>query len=362
MQNEINSSQTLSAPSIPRRSGWWRKALKYAIPPFMTVGLCWLLFTGIDVNEMIEIIRSECNFWWILAGLAVSIFSYIFRALRWRIQLDALNIHTPLWVLVLSIFGTYSANLVLPRLGELWRTGYIATRQQAPFTTVFGSMICDRLSDTITVGLITLIAFIIAHTQIMSYLQQNPEAYMRMIELLQSPWLWLGIAIIVGLIWWFYRRYPESRPVTICRKLIKGVWEGFAIVAKMPGKGRWLLFTVLLWFCYFMQLYLAFFAFPFTAEVVTKYGVSAVLVCFVLSSISMAVPSNGGIGPYQWAIVFGLSMYASGIPGLTKEYSTTFANLVMGCQTLFLILLGIVTFVIIGIDKRRKNLNSNGKQ
>ena len=44
-----------------------------------------------------------------------------------------------------SIFGTYAVNLVFPRLGEVWRTGYIAQRQKAPFTTVFGSMVAAVL-------------------------------------------------------------------------------------------------------------------------------------------------------------------------------------------------------------------------
>ena len=119
----------------------------------------------------------------------------------------------------------------------------------------------------------------------------------------------------------------------------------------MKGKGKWLVLTLLLWGCYFFQLYLAFFAFPATAMVVERYGISAVFVCFVLSSLSMGVPSNGGIGPYQWALVFGLSMYAAGIPELTKEYSTAFANMVLWCNTLLLILLGLITFVSIAIDK-----------
>ncbi len=352
----INGSTT---PPTKSSSSIWSKLLKYGVPPLMTVGLCWLLFTGVDMKEMVEIIRTQCNIWWLLAGLGVSVFSHVFRAMRWRIQLTALDIRPPLWVLVLSIFGTYAVNLILPRLGEIWRTGYIAERQRAPFSTVFGSMICDRLSDTITVGLITLFTFIVAHSQIVSYLSQNPEAYMRFVKMLESPWLWVAIVAVVAICWWLCRRFPDARPVRVCRNLLKGIWQGFAVVAKMPDKGRWLLLTALLWGCYYLQLYLAFFAFPLTAQVAVDYGATAVLVCFVLSSISMAVPSNGGIGPYQWAIVFGLSMYAAGIPGLSKEYATSFANMVMGCQTVFLILLGIITFVVIGIDKRRKQKSSS---
>ncbi len=86
---------------------------------------------------------------------------------------------------------------------------------------------------------------------------------------------------------------------------------------------------------------------------VARYGTIAVMVCFVFSSISMGVPSNGGIGPWQWAIIFGLSLYSAGIPELTKSYATSFANLVMGSQTLLLIILGLITFIAIAIDKRK---------
>ena len=343
-----------STSAAPRRSTpWWQLALKYGVPPLITVGLCWLLFTDIDISEMVGIIRAQCHFGWLAAVLGVSVFSHVFRALRWQIQLNALDVRPPLFILVLSIFGTYAVNLVLPRLGELWRTGYIATRQHAQFSTVFGSMICDRLSDTLTVLLLTILTFVLANSQLMSYLQQNPDAYAGVIAIIRSPWLWLaGVALVAAAIF-VVRRYPKARPVVMVVGLLRGIWEGFAVVLTMPGKGMWLIYTVLIWGCYFVQLYLAFFAFPVTAEVAILYGPTAVLVCFVLSSLSMAVPSNGGIGPWQWAIMFGLSMYAAGVTGLTKEYATTFANTVMGCQTLFLIILGIFTFIVIAIDKKR---------
>ena len=330
-------------------------AMKYGVPLVITIGLCYLLFRDFNFSEMMDIIRRECDFRWIGAALVISVFSHIFRAMRWRIQLAALNIRPSLWALVLSIFGTYAVNLVFPRLGELWRTGYISQRQKAPFNEVFGSMVADRLADTATVLLMTLVTFLLAGTQLSSYMSQNPEAYEKTIALIKSPVLW-GIAIVlISLGAWVCHRYRNRGFMKKIFGFFRGLWDGFAVVARMPGRGRWLVLTACIWGCYFLQLFLAFFAFPLTTEVVAHYGVLAVMVCFVLSSISMGVPSNGGIGPWQWAIIFGLSFYA--VPGLTKEYATTFANLVMGTQTLLLIFLGLFTFICIGIDKHR-NLSS----
>ncbi len=344
-----------------KKNNIWRYLVKYGIPLLISVGLCYLLFTGVNFSEMMEIIRNECNYWWIVGTFAISILSHVFRAARWRIQLKALGINAPLYFVVLSIFGTYAVNLVLPRLGELWRTGYIAQRQKASFTTVFGSMVADRLADTVTVLLITACTFLLASREILAYLQQNPESYMKLVAIATSPWVWIAIVFACVGCYFILTRFSDNPLILKLKGIWHGLWEGFAVIARMPGKGKWLLFTILLWSCYFLQLYLAFFSFPLTAEVVRDYGVPAVLVCFTLTSISMGVPSNGGIGPWQWALIFGLSLYATGIPGLTKSYATSFANLVMGSQTLLLIILGLFTFISIAADKRRINRKSSSK-
>lgn len=344
-----------------RKAGIVSYLLKYGLPLVITVGLCWLLFHNINFGEMMEIIRRDCNFWWIGLTLVISVFSHIFRAARWQIQLRALGINASLWELTLSIFGTYAVNLVFPRLGEVWRTGYVAAQQKAPFTTVFGSMVADRLADTVTVALITAATFLIAGSQLMEYLSQNSEGYNGIVSLLTSPVLWVAVIAVLVIVWRVFVRFPQNKIIAKIRGLWNGLWEGFAVIVSMPGKGRWLLFTCLVWGCYFFQLYVAFFSFPLTAEVVDRYGITAVLVCFVLSSISMGVPSNGGIGPWQWAVIFGLSLYSAGIPGLTREYATSFANLVMGMQTLLLIVLGLFTFASISLS-RKKTFNPRNNE
>ena len=321
--------------------------LKYGVPLLITVLLCNLLFRGVDFDEMMHIITSQCHFIFIGIALVASIFSHVFRAMRWQIQLRALGIAVPLFPLVLSIFGTYAVNLVLPRLGEVWRTGYIAKRQDASFSTVFGSMVADRLADTFTVLTLTIVTFFLATHELGSYLSNNSSTLENIYTVATSPWLWLGVAACAAGAWWFLSRPTENRLIKKLQEFVKGLWQGFAVVATMPGKGRWLLLTFCIWGCYFFQLYIAFYAFDFTSDIIRNYGILAPLVTFVLSSLAMGVPSNGGIGPWQWSVIVALGMY-----GLAKEPATAFANLVMGCQTLLLILLGIFTFVCIALDKK----------
>ena len=326
-----------------------KKLLQYGVPLVISIGLCYLLFTGIDFNEMIETIRNECNFWWIGLALFISLFSHLFRAMRWRIQLRALNINAPLLALTYSIFGTYAVNLVFPRLGEVWRTTYISQRQNASFTAVFGSMVADRMADTVTVLVLTFSTFLLASGAITQYLAQNTALYEKVIALISSPWLWVVFVAFIALTWWIFAKKRNNKIVAKIIEFAKGLWVGFAAIAKMKGKVQWLILTFAIWGCYFIQLFVAFFAFKETSAVVENHGIIAVLVCFVFSSIAMGVPSNGGIGPWQWAVIFGLSIY--GLP--TNGISLAFANLVLGSQTILLIILGIITFTAIALEKRR---------
>ena len=325
------------------------QVMKYVVPLVITVGLCWLMFHNIDFHEMVTIIRTQCNFTFIGIALVVSIFSHIFRALRWNIQLQALGVNAPKFVLVLSIFGTYAINLVFPRLGEVWRTGYIANRQKAPFSTVFGSMVADRLADTVTVLLLLIVTFFLASSHLLSYLSQNQATYDKVMALLTSPWLWIAGVACIAVVWWMLtRKSAEGSFLYKLQQFVKGLWKGFAVIATMKGKGMWLLYTFCIWGCYFFQLYIAFYAFPFTADVLSQYGIIVALLTFALSSVAMGVPSNGGIGPWQWSVICARILYS-----VNTADSTAFANLVLGMQTLLLILLGLFTFVCIMLMKKK---------
>ena len=215
-------------------------------------------------------------------------------------------------------------------------------------------MVADRLADTIAVAIITLATFAMAGPQLMSYLGQNPDRISGILSLLTSPLLWGSIAACTVIAVWLYLRYPDSKAVSSLRNIWKGLWKGFAVITSMRGKWEWFFYTLVLWGCYILGLGCAFMSFPLTAEVITQHGFTALLVCFVLTSLSMLVPSNGGIGPWQWAMIFGLGLYSAGIPGLDKGYMTSFANLALSVQTISSIILGLFTFAWIALDKRSK--------
>lgn len=335
-----------------------KKALGYVVkiglPIAIGVCLFYWLYNNVDVAEMREILRYDVDYRWIFLMLAISVFSHVFRGLRWRLQLRSIGVDVPVAPVVVSIFGTYAVNLLFPRLGEVWRCGYISRRQNAPFTKVVGSMVADRLTDTVTVLLLTVVAVLLAGPAFDKFFTTFPQVKDGLWHLLTSLWLWGGLAVAAVAVAALFRFGSSNALVCRAREMVANVWQGFAAIAKMDGKWQFLLYTALIWGCYFVQLYVCFFAFDFTSGL----GIVCALVCFVLSSISMGIPTNGGLGAWHIAVIFGLSLYGVGTFSFDNPdaRASAFAMLVWGAQTLVLILLGIYTYIYVLLDglKRKR--------
>lgn len=344
-----------------QKSSLLGKIVKFGLPLGISVWLCFALFRNIDFAEMMRIIREDCNFWIIGLELVIGLIPIAIRARRWGIQLRAIDVNPPFKALFYSIFGTYSFNFIIPRFGEVWRCGYISYRQDAPFSGVFGSMIADRLADTIAVGLITLITFIFASPYFIAFAKEYPDIYNTIAYLITSPLFWGACALVLfGL--YALMKFGHNKFLEKIRNFLKGIWDGFAAIVKMKGKGEWLILTVALWGCYFLQFYVAFYAFPVTRQLLETSGIVVAIICYVLTSLSMAIPSQGGIGPYQLALLFGMMLFAPAAiatgadPEAYKNFvnaGAAFGNTLIVAQNLVWIVGGIVIFLLIAADRRQ---------
>ena len=325
--------------------------IKYGIPLAIGVGLMYFLYKNVDVNSMMETLKTDVNYWWFIPIAIVSLLSHVFRALRWRLQLNAIDVKPSFSAVLNSIFGTYAVNLAFPRLGEVWRCGYIANRQKASVTQVMGSMVADRLTDTVTVLALTFVTFLLAQGAFGKFFDAYPQMKENFMNIASDARIWFGTTILIIALGWLLVMKTENKIIKKIQLMARNLWDGFAAITRMKGKWWFLLLTVLIWGCYFLQLYLATKAFTFT----NGLSVLAVLVMFVLSSIGMGVPTNGGLGAWHVAIIFGLSLYGVGVFATNNfdPRASAFAMLVWGFQTLLLIVLGIYAFTSMAIDRRR---------
>lgn len=331
---------------------WLGMAIRYVLPVALTVLLVVYMFKKVNFSEMLDLIKHGVDYWWILLAMGISVFSHVFRAARWRLQLSALGIKPPFMDLCCSIFGCYALNLVFPRLGEVWRCTYVASSQKASFTSVLGSMIGDRLADTLMVLLLLLLCLIVAAPALEAFLTRYPVGQ-GIVDLLSQVWFWATIVAGVLACVLLLRIFRDSKIVGKIKEMALSLWKGFSVVARMKGRWKFLFYTLCIWGCYYFQLYVAFYAFDFTRALChgegMAFGLTPCLVAFVLSSISMAIPSNGGLGPWNLAIMFGLAVY-----GVSDAEGTAFSMLQWSGQTVMLIILGIYTMAYISMNRKGK--------
>lgn len=328
-------------------------AFKYLLPVAFTVLLLVYLFHKVDFRSMIDLLKKGVDYWWILCAMGISIFSHISRAARWRIQLNALNIRPPFMALCCSIFGCYALNLVVPRLGEIWRCTYIASKKKSSFSSVFGSMLADRMADTLSVFCLFILSLIVAGPAIKTFLDKYPLGR-DFIHLISQFWFWAAVVgglVLMVVLFFCFKDHPWMKKI---KAIAKEIWMGIMVIFTMKGRFLFFVLTICIWGCYFLQLYVAFYAFDFTRVLCHTHGLAfglvPCLVAFVLSSISMAIPSNGGLGPWNIAIMFALGIY-----GINDDQGTAFSMLQWSGQTVMLIILGIVTMVYVYLTKVPSN-------
>ncbi len=324
--------------------------IRYLVPLAISIGLIVWMFHKVDFQKVMKIIHDGCDFFWIGAMMLITTVSHMIRGTRWGLQLRAAGVARMTllceWV---TIWGAYALNLVFPQLGEGWRCVFVSTRQKAPLSTVIGTDVGDRGSDLIVVLLLLLISLIVAHPFIMDFLTKY--AIGKDVErITDDPLLWIGIGGLVAVAWAILHYCRTYKWVKTLDTNITRIWNGFKVIFTMTKWWLYVIYTIGIWTCYFFETYVCFFAFDFTRGLVHNPHMAAGFIPgLVFGSMSMAIPSNGGLGPWNLAVMFALTLF-----GLSSEEGTAFSIVMWSCQAVMLIALGLFSAVYVAVTGRKK--------
>lgn len=327
---------------------------RYLLPLACSILLILWMFHKINFHSMMAVVRHGVRYDLLILMMCVTTLSHIIRGYRWGIQLGAVGAHCSLMQLSVSIFGTYALNLLFPRAGEVWRCLYISRTKHVRLSTVVGTLVGDRVSDIIVVMILTALAFIVAAPQLHDFVVHYALGR-DVIHLVDNPWLWTGIILLILIFYYIAHAFSTCQTIRRIDGSLANLWLGFrSLFTTMPHKWRYLWLTLGIWVCYFLQTYIAFFAFPFTRQLIfshgTCFGLIPGLVAFVFGSFSMAVPSNGGLGAWNIAVMFALSLF-----GIDKVQGAAFSMVMWSFESLMLIILGIFTIIYVTSTSSRHN-------
>lgn len=327
-----------------------RTFLKIILPLAFGCLLLWYLYSKMDLNEIWEVIRKGVRYDIILFSLLFGLGANIMRGLRWGLLIRSLGDKVKTNNVVYAVLGNYAVNLVLPRVGEVWRCGMITKYDKIPFTRLLGTLLIDRVSDTVMVGLITCSIILFNFGFFQDFFAKNPSLLEGFQSMFNSIWIYIiGVSFIIG-IWFVFTYMSNFTLVKKAKSMLQNIWEGMKSVWLMKQKGLFLIQTLLIWIGYFFYFYITFFAFDFTQDL----GIVVGLIAFTMGSIAVAVPVQGGIGPWHFMVIATLVCF-----GVKETDAAAFALVVHTVQTIWLGLTGLVGVIALPIINRKKQVIDN---
>lgn len=322
-----------------------KRTLKFIVPLLFGVAVMVWVYHDFDFAAVYQTLVHGMNWWWMLLSLAFGTFSHIIRGWRWMQTLEPLGAYPKRSNSVDAVFISYGANLLIPRLGEVSRCGVLAKYDNISFSKSLGTVVTERLIDSLCAVLLTLLAVCTQMKVFASFFTQTGTDMSTFTEFLKTPQFYIIVCCLIGVIILFVFLVRTLSFFEKVRGVALNIWRGITSLKDVRNIPLFIFYTLMIWFCYFMQFYVSFFCFDFTSDL----NILAGLVLFVAGSLAVVVPTPNGAGPWHFAVISMMVLY-----GVDAKDAGIFALIVHGLQTLLLILLGIYGSISLSIINKKQ--------
>lgn len=327
-----------------------KSVLKTVLSLFLGLLIIWAMYRNTDMGELWEIVQSA-NFGVIAVSLVFGLLGNTIRGLRWELFVNSLGYHPPRASIVNATLGNYAVNFVLPRAGDIWRCGVVSKYDKIPFSKTLETFLVDKVVDVVAGLLVVFVSVALYIDFFVSYFQNNPQFAVNVSGIFSSVWVYVilgALLLIVVLLLTVLRKKNFMVKITDFFNTVK---YDLKLIGKMKEKWRIIIYTILLWFCFYLYFYICFYAFDFTSDL----GPLAGLIVFAMTNIGISVPVQGGIGPWHFMVISSLL-----ILGVAENQALAFAGAVFTIQSVWQILYGLFGVIAMPYVKR-ENQDIYGK-
>lgn len=320
------------------------QVIQYILLLAVGVYLCFLFFNTLDFEGLkAKIING--NFSWLYVVMFVSIMVYVLRTLRWQMLIRSIGHETKFLNAFSALSISYFVSFVVPRLGEVTRCLSVKKQHDIPFMQLLGTVIIERIVDIVSLIILLCLTLVLQFDQIMSFVQTNifdPFYDKILLKIINGNMVViiaaLALMVICGALFIYFRKYIRERSPKLVVKFVEGLKEGITSVLKLKQKKLFILYTFLIWVCYYLMTYFWFFVFEETS--VLTWG--ACLSILTIGTIGRSVPiQGGGMGAYHFLVTSVVVLY-----GLSETWGKDLATLIHAGQTFFTFAMGLVGLLI----------------
>ena len=327
----------------------WKNAiqgsLKTALPLMLGGAILYWMYRDFDFEKVRQVMLYEMDWTWMLLSFPFGILAQALRGWRWRQTLAPVTGRPRSSVGVCSIFLSYAASLVVPRIGEFTRCAVLKRWEGMSFTKALGTVVTERIVDMLLMLVIVGATLLLEMSTFGTFFKQTGTNIGGILSGFSwAGWLVTAICIVaIGIL-----LYVLLRNLSIYNKVkttVADIWQGVLSLKSVRSVPLFVLMTVGIWLCYFLHYFLTFFCFDFTAHL----GLSCALVTFVVGSIAVIVPTPNGAGPWHFAVKTMLILY-----GVQDDQALYFVLIVHTVQTLLVVVLGVYAWLRLSFVKREK--------
>lgn len=306
--------------------------IKILMPLVLGGAILYWMYRDFDLDSVRNVLTDGMDWSWMILSFPFGIMAQVFRGWRWRQTLEPIGERPRLATSIHSIFVSYAASLVIPRVGEFTRCGILKRFDGISFPKALGTVVTERAVDTLVVMIIcgtTLLSQMGIFNTFFTQTGTSLESILSKFSF--TGYMVTAVCAFAALISLHYVLKKLSFYDKV-KTTLGGILQGVLSLKNVKNVPLFLCFTAGIWGCYFLHYYLTFFCFDFTSHL----GWSCALVTFVVGSIAVIVPTPNGAGPWHFAVKTMLILY-----GVADDNALYFVLIVHTIQTMLVILLGV---------------------
>lgn len=312
-------------------------------------GLFFFVIQNKNFNNILNII-AKADPKWIVAVVLISLLCHIIRALRWHMLIEA-NGTSPskIYTYHSMMFG-YLVNIVAPRVGELTRCAALRKRNKISFNITFGTVLMDKILDMVVLTVIIIFVLTTYFRDIYQIITKDIPTQFGTNQGGNSQLKYYIIAslIILILTWFLFKKRLGNTGKRI-DSFLRQVMKGATSIKKVHKKWLLLLYTILIWMCYFLMSYFCFLSLNQTMG----FSPMIVIIIMALGGIARAVPiPAGAMGAYH-IIVSAAIVHFTILPNTDYGWEVGFglATIIHGLQLLFYLTFGGLSSIVVWRQK-----------
>jgi len=316
---------------------------KVMLPLILGGSILYWMYRGFDFQSIRHVMLHEMNWTWMLLSFPFGILAQALRGWRWRQTLEPLGEELRSSVAVNSVFLSYAASLVVPRIGEFTRCGVLKRWDGISFPKALGTVVTERAIDSLLVLVVTVVTLLLEMSIFGTFFQKTGTSIDSILQRFSLTGYLVTTICAVAVIILLHLLLKRLSIYNKVKATVSGIWQGIISLKDVKNLPLFLLFTSGIWICYFLHYYLTFFCFDFTAGL----GLGCALVTFVVGSIAVIVPTPNGAGPWHFAVKTMLILY-----GVADHQALYFVLIVHTVQTLLVVALGIYAWIALNFTRR----------